>query len=175
MSTSFDKTRTLLPCVFVFVFLKWDKHISLGELKWCALHFRRETYWGLQVVPTACIWGHHWLTLTCVSERVERGKLPVQVPLHLPYPSCNLLISHQFGSQVFSPFPRKKKMTSFLEGQIPIFPPQSFNIFPIFFPKSTDSSSGRPCSSPTIHLCLRWHGCCSLCMSASRPTLLIKV
>lgn len=143
------------------------------ELNLCSIHFRKKIkICRLQVVHSACIWKRHWSML-----RVGRGKLTVQAPLHLFSPSYKLLIYHKICIQAFTWF--QKKIWHPLEWQIPIFPPQSSDVAawkfssvsPICPQNQVISPQAGLFSSSTAHLGLRWHGYCSLCMSALRPTL----
>lgn len=182
LSTAFDfcKKQKHIP-----VFIEMRQTIQpQRELTLCAIHFRRKTYCRLQVVHSACIWKLHCPVLTHVSERVGRGKLTVQSPLHLPSPSCNLLISHKFGIYAFTWFSRKMWHPFYSwSDKFPSFHPTPFccrSLEVLQYISSIPqnqviSPQAGPCSASMVRLCLRWHGYCSLCMSAWRPTLQVKV
>lgn len=52
---------------------------------------------------------------------------------------------------------------------------KSCSIISIIPQNQVISPQTGPCSASMVRLCLRWHGYCSLCMSAWRPTLQVKV
>lgn len=95
-----------LPVWCVCFSIEMRQKILRSELKLCALHFRRTTYCGLQVVHSACIWKRHRSTLPVSQKGWEEENYLSNLPYTIHLPPAKRLIYHKLAIHVFAGFSR---------------------------------------------------------------------
>ena len=184
LSTAFDSSKKTTEPFFFFFYppprLCWNDSASELDSN-CVLYTSEgKTYCGFQVVHSACVWKNVTAQLSPVSqkgweEENQLSNLPYVSHL-LPANSTNFLIN-----LAFKPLPDSLEKYDILSVYRVTNSHLSTRVLSaVAVLQHSPSISPRirwfllrqaPCSSSNVRLRLRWHGYCSLCMSAWMPTL----